>query len=103
MGFLECHLAEAFRQVPVPHTWPLPPIPSCPLIRLQLIEIGGESGTQPHSCPGASGPQIVVKLTMKIFCAGWEAVMQGTRRALGAIIGSSGPAQSSCPPRLEMR
>lgn len=43
-----------------------------------LIEIGGKSDTQPHSCSGASGLQIVMKLTVKIFCVGWEAVTQGT-------------------------
>ena len=96
-------MAEAFRQVPLPHTLPRPPAPSGPLIRLRLIEIGGKSDPQLLCCSGASGPQIVMKLTVMIFRVGWEAVTQGTWQDSGAIICSSGLAQSSCPGRLEMQ
>lgn len=87
------NLAEAFRQACIPTQPPLSY--SCALIWLWLIEIGGESDTQPHSRSRASGPQIVIKFTVKIFRAGWEAVMQGTWWDSGAVICSSGLAALS--------
>lgn len=49
------NLAEAFREAPTPMLGLLSPVVSCPLFQLWLIEIGGESDTQPHSYGGSLG------------------------------------------------
>lgn len=90
----DLNLGKAFRQATVPM---LSLLLMFPPSRLWLIEIGGQSDTQPHSCSGASGPQIVIKLTVKIFCVRWEALMRGTWRDSGAVICSSGRGSELLP------